>query len=38
MAAPVDPTTRKKVLKVVFFSLLLDLVCVLSTAPEFTAR
>jgi hypothetical protein len=26
MAAPVDPATRKKVLKVVFFSLLLDLV------------
>lgn len=29
MAAPVDPATRKKVLKVVFFSLLLDLVCFL---------
>jgi hypothetical protein len=27
MAAPVDPATRKKVLRVVFFSLLLDLVC-----------
>ena len=26
MAAPVDPATRKKVLRVVFFSLLLDLV------------
>jgi hypothetical protein len=26
MAAPVDPVTRKKVLKVVFISLLLDLV------------
>jgi hypothetical protein len=26
MAAPVDPATRKKVLRVVFISLLLDLV------------
>lgn len=30
MAAPVDPATRKKVLRVVFFSLLLDLVFALA--------
>ena len=35
MAAPVDPATRKKVLRVVFFSLLLDLVCAL--APTMNA-
>jgi len=28
MAAPVDPATRKRVLRVVFISLLLDLVCI----------
>lgn len=32
MAAPVGPATRKKVLKVVFFSLLLDLVCLIGLA------
>ena len=29
MAVAIDPATRKKVLKVVFISLLLDLVCTL---------
>ncbi|CZT08893.1 related to tetracycline resistance protein [Rhynchosporium agropyri] len=35
MAAPVDPATRKKVLKVVFFSLLLDLISFTFILPLF---
>lgn len=35
MAAPVDPVTRKKVLKVVFFSLLLDLISFTFILPLF---
>ncbi|KAK3900388.1 major facilitator superfamily domain-containing protein [Staphylotrichum tortipilum] len=35
MAAPVDPTTRKRVLRVIFFSLLLDLISFTFILPLF---